>query len=177
MDERRTKRRFDTGGTSTSPPTPPVRYQHHWPREREDDSIPLFDHFANPRAAAKSLECKNRAIRDEWDDYDSIFYNEWLKVSIEPTGFVDPDVIRRLGIRENLKDMFVDLGMGNMATNPHVLYPDMVRQFMATVQVYYNRERVRRASEGTLTFFICGIRYRVPLMTLCTIYGFQNSEL
>ncbi|KAF2550071.1 hypothetical protein F2Q68_00034030 [Brassica cretica] len=67
--------------------------------------------------------------------------------------------------------------MGNMATNPHVLYPDMVRQFMATVQVYYNRERVRRASEGTLTFFICGIRYRVPLMTLCTIYGFQNSEL
>ena len=62
--------------------------------------------------------------------------------------------------------MFVELGMGNMATNPHVLYPELVRQFIATVQVYYTRERARRASEGTLTFFIRGIRYKVPLMTL-----------
>ena len=84
MNERRTKRLFDRDATSSAPP-PPVRDQHPWPREREEDTIPRFDHFADPRAAAKSLECKNRAIRDEWDDYDSILYNEWLKVSIEPT--------------------------------------------------------------------------------------------
>ncbi|KAF2553170.1 hypothetical protein F2Q68_00034029 [Brassica cretica] len=75
------------------------------------------------------------------------FFKQVWKVSIKPTRFVDPDVIRWLGIREDLKDMFVELGMGNMATNPHVLYPELVRQFMATVQVYYNRERARRASE------------------------------
>ena len=55
---------------------------------------------------------------DTWDDYDSIFYNEWLKVSIEPTRFVDPDVIRALGIKSGLGDLFVEMGMGNMATNP-----------------------------------------------------------
>lgn len=58
-----------------------------------------------------------------------MFYNERLKISIELTRFVDPDVIRQMGIREDLEDVFVELGMGNMATNPHVLYPQAVRQF------------------------------------------------
>ncbi|KAF3515897.1 hypothetical protein DY000_02060344 [Brassica cretica] len=31
--------------------------------------------------------------------------------------------------------MFVERGMENMATNPHVPYPELVRQFMATVGV------------------------------------------
>ena len=48
---------------------------------------------------------------------------------------------------------------------------------MAMVHVFYANERVKRENEGTLTFFIHGIRYSVPLMTLCTIYGFQNSWL
>ncbi|KAF2561014.1 hypothetical protein F2Q70_00017463 [Brassica cretica] len=51
------------------------------PREREEDPIPLFAHSDNPRTA----------------------------VSIEPTRFVDPDVNRQLGIREDLENMFVEL--------------------------------------------------------------------
>ncbi|KAF3599934.1 hypothetical protein F2Q69_00035073 [Brassica cretica] len=78
-DERRTKRRFYTCSTA------PVRDKHPWTREREDEPIPLFDHFDGTRAAAKSSKCRNRAIEDTWDDYDNIFYNEWLRVSIEPT--------------------------------------------------------------------------------------------
>ncbi|KAF2577640.1 hypothetical protein F2Q68_00004646 [Brassica cretica] len=159
------------------PPPPPVHDRDPWPKEREGDPIPHFAHFDNPSTAVKSTECLNREIRDEWDNYDNMFYNEWLKVSIEPTRFVDPDVIRHMGIREDLEDMFVELGKGNMATNPHVLYPQLVRQFIAMVQVYYGNKRVKRANEGTLTFFIRSIHYRVPLMTLSTIYGFQNSEL
>ena len=93
MYERRTKRRFDVGGSSAAPPPPPVRDQYSWPREHEDEPIPLFDRFDDTHKAAKSAACRNRAIVDTWDDYDSIFYNEWLKVSIEPTRFVDPDVI------------------------------------------------------------------------------------
>ena len=113
MYERRTKRRFDVGGSSVAPPPPPVRDQYPWPREREDEPILLFDRFDDTRKAAKSAACRNRTIVDTWDDYDSIFYNEWLKVSIEPTRFVDPDVIRALGIKSGLEDLFVELGMGN----------------------------------------------------------------
>ncbi|KAF3532435.1 hypothetical protein DY000_02039706 [Brassica cretica] len=64
MYERRTKRRFDDGGSSTAPPPPPVREQDPWPREHEDEPIPLFNHFDNPRTAAKSLACRNLAITD-----------------------------------------------------------------------------------------------------------------
>ncbi|KAF2570496.1 hypothetical protein F2Q70_00004056 [Brassica cretica] len=80
-----TKRRFDIGSTSATPPPPPVHDRDPWPREWEEDPIPLFAHFDHPRNAVKSTECINREIRDAWDDYDSMFYNEWLKVSIEPT--------------------------------------------------------------------------------------------
>ena len=34
---------------------------------------------------------------------------------------------------------------------------------------------MKRAHEGTLTFFIRGIRYRIPLLTLCDIYGFSHE--
>ncbi|XP_013613790.1 PREDICTED: uncharacterized protein LOC106319953 [Brassica oleracea var. oleracea] len=78
MYERRTKQRFDVGGSSTAPPLPPVRDQYPWPHEREDEPIPLFDHFEDAHKAAKSSTCRNRAIEDTWDDYDRIFYNEWL---------------------------------------------------------------------------------------------------
>ncbi|KAF3493847.1 hypothetical protein DY000_02052739 [Brassica cretica] len=172
MYERRTKKRFDVGGSSAAPPPPPVRDQYPWPREHEDEPIPPFDHFDDTHKAAKSVACRNRPIVDTRDDYDSIFFNEWLKVSIEPTRFVDPDVIRALGIKSGLKDLFVELGMGNLATNPQVLYPELVRQFMATVNIYYANERAKRANEGVLTFFI---RYRVPLSTLCTIYRFDTE--
>ena len=82
-DERRTKRRFDTRSTD------PIRDKHTWPREREDKPIPLFEHFADKRAAAKSLACRIRAIEDTWDEYDRLFYSEWLNVTIEPTRFID----------------------------------------------------------------------------------------
>ena len=141
MNERRTKRRFDVGGSSAAPPPPPVRDHYPWPREREDEPIPLFDRFDDTQKAVKSVAHRNRAIEDTWDDYDSILYNEWLKVSIELTRFVDPDVIRALGIKSDLEDLFTELGMGNLATNPQVLYPELVCQFMATVNVYYPHER------------------------------------
>ncbi|KAF3562909.1 hypothetical protein DY000_02012653 [Brassica cretica] len=77
-DERRTTRRFDTNSPA------PIRDRDPWPRQTEDGPIPLFENFPNTRKTAKSLECRNRAIQDSWDDYDNIFYNAWREVSIEP---------------------------------------------------------------------------------------------
>ncbi|KAF3537738.1 hypothetical protein F2Q69_00021003 [Brassica cretica] len=77
-DERRTKRRIDTNSPA------PVRDRDPWPRQPEDGHIPLFDHFADTRKAAKSLECRNRAIENAWDDYDNIFYNAWLQFRPDP---------------------------------------------------------------------------------------------
>ncbi|KAF3506257.1 hypothetical protein F2Q69_00006547 [Brassica cretica] len=125
----------------------PVRDRDPWPRLPEDGPVPFIENFPDMRKAVKSLECRNREIQDAWDDYDSIFYNAWHP--IKPRGLV-----RRVA-------------------HPQVLYPELVRQFMETVNVYYAHERSKRASAGVLTFFIRGIRYRVLLLIICTIYGIQ----
>ncbi|KAF3510630.1 hypothetical protein F2Q69_00007041 [Brassica cretica] len=80
MYERRTKRRFDVGGTSAAQPPPPAHDQYPWQGEHEDEPFLLFDHFDDTRKVAKSAACRNRAIGEAWDDYDSIFYNAWLKL-------------------------------------------------------------------------------------------------
>ncbi|KAL1193972.1 hypothetical protein V5N11_027829 [Cardamine amara subsp. amara] len=65
------------------------------------------------------------------------------------------------------------IGLGTICTKHYELYPDLVRQFMATVQVYYSAT-YPRAQEGTLTFFIRGVRYRISIPELCTIFGFAT---
>ena len=147
-----------------------------WPREREGEPIETWENYADPNEAFKHKNCTHRVITDNRDDYDNLFYNEWLKVIIKLTRFIDWATIWRLGLEGDLEEMILELGMGSMATRSYDLYPELVRQFTATVQVYYSNERVKRANEGTLTFFIRCIRYRIPLLTLYDIYGFQNPE-
>ncbi|KAL1225359.1 hypothetical protein V5N11_009017 [Cardamine amara subsp. amara] len=65
------------------------------------------------------------------------------------------------------------IGLGTICTKHYELYPDLVRQFMAMVQVYYSAT-YPRAQEGMLTFFIRGVRYRISIPELCTIFGFAT---
>ncbi|CAN7120704.1 uncharacterized protein LOC103848275 [Brassica rapa] len=62
-----------------------------------------------------------------------------------------------------------------MPSRAYDLYPDVVRQFMATVKVTYRTSAARVAGDGTLTFFARGTRYRIPISELCRIYGFDES--
>ncbi|OAO89358.1 hypothetical protein AXX17_ATUG01560 [Arabidopsis thaliana] len=55
------------------------------------------------------------------------------------------------------------------------LYPELVRQFMASVRVYYVNDRKLNVQEGALIFFVRGVRYSLPLRELCDIYGFDND--
>ncbi|KAF3548592.1 hypothetical protein DY000_02009550 [Brassica cretica] len=121
MYERRTKRRFDVGGSSAAPPPPPARDQYPWPCEHKDEPILLFDHFDDTRKAAKSVACRDCAIVDMWDDYDSIFFNEWLKVSIEPTQFVDPDEDRDWCFRDKHDTHLVRLPLRTLTDFDHGL--------------------------------------------------------
>ena len=83
--ERRTKRRFDRASSSD---TQPELDSYPWPREREGVPLETFEHFTDPHTAVKDIKCTHREIMDEWDDYESLFYNEWLNVSIEPTRLI-----------------------------------------------------------------------------------------
>ncbi|KAG5388687.1 hypothetical protein IGI04_030228 [Brassica rapa subsp. trilocularis] len=58
-----------------------------WPREREGEPLETFEHYAVPHATVKDIKCTHREVKETWDDYESLFYNnnEWLKVTISPT--------------------------------------------------------------------------------------------
>lgn len=108
------------------------------------------------------------------DDYDTLFYNAWSKVEIKPTRLADEKTMQMMGIRDDVLRILQKIGLGTICTKQYPVYPDLVRQFVATVRVYYTNERVTRAHEGTLTFMMHNKRYRLPLRNLCDIYGFEK---
>ena len=135
--EIRSKRRFDETTSSNNPQRPP------WPRtENTPFDVSGYD---DPRAAINSNECRHRPLSDNWDDFDSLFYNPWLGVSIEPTKFLDRRILKMLGIERDVQDMITQLGLGTMPSHAYDLYPDLVRQFMATVEVTYRTSSARVA--------------------------------
>ncbi|CAG7897137.1 unnamed protein product, partial [Brassica rapa] len=78
-----------------------------WPREREGEPLETFEHYAVPHATVKDIKCTHREVKETWDDYESLFYNnnEWLKVTISPTRFIDWATIQRLGLETDLEEM------------------------------------------------------------------------
>ncbi|KAF3532603.1 hypothetical protein DY000_02039825 [Brassica cretica] len=123
--ERRTKRRFDRPSSSSASPPPPEMDRDPRSRESEGEPLGTFEHYADPHAAVKDIKCTHREIKDAWDDYDSLFNNEWLKFTIAPTRFIEWATIRRLGLETDLEKMIRKLGLGTMATRPYDLYPDV----------------------------------------------------
>ena len=104
-----------------------------------------------------------------------MFYNAWLGVSIEPTRFIDPYILRKLRIETDIREMITQLGLGTMATRAYDLHFDLVRQFMATVKLTYCTSKASVAGDDTLAFFARGIRYRISIPELCRIYGFDEA--
>ena len=113
--ERRTNRCFNRPSSSNARPPPPEMDRDPWPRERVGETLKTFEHYADPHDAVKDIKCTHREVKEAWDDYESLFYNEWLKVTIVPTRFIDWATIQRLGLETDLEEMIRELGLGTMA--------------------------------------------------------------
>ncbi|KAF2532109.1 hypothetical protein F2Q70_00029036 [Brassica cretica] len=129
VQEIRSKRRFDETSSSTNPQRPP------WPRtENTPFDVSGYD---DSRAAINSNECRHRPLSDKWDDFDGLFYNAWLGVSIEPTKFLDRRILKKLGIERDVKDMITQLGLGTMPS----------RAYDRVVEVTYRTSSARVAGD------------------------------
>jgi len=98
-----------------------------------------------------------------------------MNVEILATRFVDFGLMQRLQIEKSVLGLQNDIGLGTICCRQYDLYPELVKQFMASVMVTYLHDRKRNAQEGALIFFIRGVRYSLPLRDLCDIYGFDND--
>lgn len=67
---------------------------------------------------------EERDILEIWDDYDSLYYNEWLSVPLKPTRVANPYAMKALGIYDDVLSMIASAGLGTLATMPHEMYPD-----------------------------------------------------
>ncbi|CAL9232059.1 unnamed protein product, partial [Arabidopsis halleri] len=80
-----------------------------------------------------------------------------------------------MGIEDTVLGMLGAIGLGMICTKQYDMFPELVRQFLATVRVGYDNERVKNAREGFISFFIRGVRYSLLLRELCEIYGFDGD--
>ncbi|KAL1197957.1 hypothetical protein V5N11_013645 [Cardamine amara subsp. amara] len=163
----------DSGGSSPDSSPPFVQARPPWPKRERKKISPSRVWEDSAKTVAASDECVYRDIAEDWDDYDTMFYNSWLGVEILPTRLADSCAVRRMSIKDDVTKLLTKIGLGTIATTHYELFPDLVRQFLATVYVYYKNEMVRNAQEGTLTFLIRGVRYMLALRDLCELYGFD----
>jgi len=81
-----------------------------------------------------------------------------MSVEILPTRFADFGLMQRLQIEKSVLGLLDDIGLGTICCRQYDLYPELYRQFMVSVRIYYVNDRKRNAQKGSLIFFIRGVR-------------------
>ena len=74
-------------------------------------------------------------MEERWDKRASRRYNALLKINILPTRFVDAKALNDLGLHEDLHAVLLVLGIADLCHITHPLYPDLVRQVLATAEL------------------------------------------
>ncbi|KFK22224.1 hypothetical protein AALP_AAs59482U000100 [Arabis alpina] len=164
-------KRARTDNGSGSVPNPPQRIASPWPR-LEGTKFPIRQRYGNLKIVFADHAVLNRPISETWDKYDTLLYNEWRGVTLKPTRVADEKVLIDFGIYDEVRRFLARAGLGHIAIRQHRLHPDLVRQFFASVRVYYD-DGVETAQTGHLTFMAKGVRYRVSFLDICQIFGFQ----
>ncbi|KAL0682965.1 hypothetical protein Bca4012_049813 [Brassica carinata] len=76
------------------------------------------------------------------------------------------------GCQKDVKNM----GLGTLGYNPQPLYPDLVIQFLSSVELHYKSEVNKVASKGKLTFLCRGLLYEMSIHELCILFGFETRH-
>ena len=105
-------------GDYTVPPTYP------WPQE-EGTEISITD----PNIP--------KCSETRWYKEASRRYNTLLNTNIHPTRFVDAGALSDLGLHEDLHAVLHVLGIADLCHRTHPLYPDLVRQVLATAELTF----------------------------------------
>ena len=95
---------------------------------------------------------------------------------LKPTKFICDYTTKELGIVRDVKKMWKNMGLGTLGYNPQPLYPDLVIQFLSSVELHYKSEVNKVASEGKLTFLCRGLLYEMSIHELCILFGFQTRH-
>lgn len=93
------------------------------------------------------------------------------------TRFFDEDDLERLGLQDLINEMSASVKIGTILTRSYPYYPDLVRQFLALVELRFTDQDGEQylAGEGTLSYLAHGVHYSIIILELCTLYGFDPT--
>lgn len=174
------KTKETAASTSAQPESDEPREAAPWPRDPLTPFSKLPTIHNRQISSKKELrELASYAHRDYyagWSDYHCILYNGLQRMRFKPTKFICDYTTKELGIVRDVKKMWKNMGLGTLGYNPQPLYPDLVIQFLSSVELHYKSEVNKVASEGKLTFLCRGLLYEMSIHELCILFGFETRH-
>lgn len=120
--------------TSAQPETDTIQTAPPWPR---NDLLAFNNARSLPvtcKADIKKLSSyNNRKYNDAWSQYHSIFYNGLLRMNFKPTKFICDATTQKMGILQDAKQMWANMGLGDLGYTPEPIYQELVIQFLSSV--------------------------------------------
>ncbi|XP_033134221.1 uncharacterized protein LOC117127703 [Brassica rapa] len=158
----RTKQSAKRTRATCSTPPPQVQQQtsasYPWPREQEGELIDLDSPLL------LDFNCEG------WDKGTAARYNALLRVDMLPTRFCHTETLADLGIDEDVFETLHAIGIAPLCYTTHELYPDLVRQMLATATITYEDSDAPSYANCSFSFMADGEYCRLSLDKLNEIY-------
>ncbi|XP_024013087.1 uncharacterized protein LOC112087291 [Eutrema salsugineum] len=154
------------------------RAQGKQKRAERSSSEELSEEEDNVASPAPVPQKKKKVIKKT--EPKSVTYNEHLKklqaVSHEGTMYPDVELLRKIGIYEQVKAVLDNIGLGNIMEVTHESYKELTCQFLASLQVnFYNTDGPAEVKDGfgSLEFKSGQERYEMTFREVCECFGFK----
>ncbi|KAF3547135.1 hypothetical protein DY000_02006467 [Brassica cretica] len=133
------------------------------PREQEDEPINL------DYPMLLDFNCEG------WDKETASRYNALLKVEILPTRFCHAETLVELSIDEDVFETLQEMGIAPLCYATHEIYPDLVRQVLATATISYEDCSAPSYANCSFSFMADGEYCSLSLNKLNEIYEIANE--
>ena len=104
-----------------------------------------------------------------WDEESATRYNTLLNTEILPTRFGHADTLAALGLDTDVFETLQAMGIAPLCYQTHELYPDLVRQVLATAHIRYE-------NPSAPTYLNCSFSFMVD-MKFCSLSLDKLNEI
>ncbi|KAL0834226.1 hypothetical protein Bca101_086115 [Brassica carinata] len=145
--------------------------------EPEDYTVPPTYPWPQEEGTEISITDPNipKCSETRWYKEASRRYNTLLNTNILPTRFVDAGALSDLGLHEDLHAVLHVLEIADLYHRTHPLYPDLVRQVLATTELTFKRPGFPIFEEAYFTFFASGVKHSITLEALTEVYEMSEE--
>ncbi|KAF3564155.1 hypothetical protein DY000_02012606 [Brassica cretica] len=147
-------------------------------QKEEEQPEDVLDHETRRRTASCDRTIQSPAVHDSEQllrEGSLARYNSLLNINILPTRFVDAEALNDLGLHEDLHAVLQVLGISDLCHITYPLYPDLVRQVLATAELTFMRPDFPIFEEASFTFFASGVNHSISLEKLTEIYEISEE--